>query len=47
MSSQPVCGSEIVPMIVRMPRTVAMSVSAPRQAPAMRSLWPPTYFVSE
>lgn len=47
MSSHPVQGSAIVPMIVRIPRTEEMSASEPRHAPAIRSLWPPTYLVSE
>jgi hypothetical protein len=38
MTSQPVMGSAMVPRMVRNPRTGAMTDSAPRQAPAIRSL---------
>ena len=47
MSSQQVCGLRFEPKEDRMGRIFAMSADDPRQPPATRSLWPPTYFVSE
>ena len=38
ISSQPVHASAIVPRIVRIPRTLAITSSAPMHAPAIRSL---------
>jgi hypothetical protein len=47
MISQPVCGSLMVPNALRMARMGFSAAAVPRTAPATRSLWPPTYFVSE
>ena len=46
-SIQQECGSSCVPMALRMARIGFRSLTEPSTAPPMRSLWPPTYFVSE
>ncbi|MNV79691.1 hypothetical protein D3C71_1732560 [compost metagenome] len=41
------CGSSCEPNALRMARTFLIRSLLPVTAPATRSLWPPTYFVSE
>ena len=40
-------GVAILPRTVRIPATLPMRSLLPRTAPAMRSEWPPMYFVAE
>ncbi len=46
-SIQHECGSSWVPIAERSSRTGFIRADDPSAAPAMRSEWPPTYFVSE
>ncbi len=46
-SSQAVCGSAVVPQMVRISPTRAMMSAPAMQPPAIRSEWPPTYLVRE
>ncbi|MNR17230.1 hypothetical protein D3C85_1338770 [compost metagenome] len=46
-SSQAVCGSVLVPQMVRISPTRAIRSAEPMQPPAIRSEWPPTYLVRE
>ena len=47
LSIQQECGSSWVPIALRKARIGFRPAREPMTAPAMRSLWPPTYFVSE
>jgi len=47
MINQPVHGDAIVPNTDRSAAIGAMEAQLPKQAPAIKSLWPPMYFVAE